>query len=266
MARVARSCISSGSDRILCRKIMSPRFKATIEARMTSSRLPGKVLALVEGKPVLELMIERLRYVREIDGIVIATTFNSTDDPVEALGKRLGVDVFRGSEEDVLGRLVQATRVHKVETLVQLTGDCPLIDPKVVSRVIQHYLSAGVDYVSNALTRSYPIGMDTQVYAASVLHDVVTRVDQPRFREHPSLYIYKHPQRYSLSNVQAPPSETRPELRLTLDTPEDLAVIRKVFAELYPNRTDFSVAEMIAYLEANPDIARINASVKHRYV
>jgi spore coat polysaccharide biosynthesis protein SpsF len=245
---------------------MPPRFTATIEARMTSSRLPGKVLALAEGKPMLELMIERLRFVPEISEIVIATTGNATDDPVEAIGKRLGVGVFRGSEEDVLERLVQATRAYKVDTLVQLTGDCPLIDPKIISKVIQHYRTAGVDYVSNVLTRSYPIGMDTQVYAASVLHDVLGRADQPKCREHPSLYIYKHPDIYSLSNVPAPSSETRPELRLTLDTPEDLAVIRQVFAALRPDSVNFSVAKILAYLDANPDVARINAAIKHRYV
>lgn len=233
---------------------------------MTSTRLPGKVLALAAGKPMLELMIERLRYVREIDEIVIATTVNAADDPIEALGKRLGVGVFRGSEENVLERLVQATHAYKVDTLVQLTGDCPLIDPQIVSKVIQCYLTAGVDYVSNVLTRSYPIGMDTQVYAASVLHDVLGRVDQPRYREHPSLYIYKHPERYSLGNVPGPLSETRPELRLTLDTPEDLAVIQKVFDVLRPERVDFSLAEMLAYLDTHPDVARINAAVQHRYV
>lgn len=245
---------------------MPTRFTATIEARMTSTRLPGKVLALADGKPMLELMIERLRYVPEIDQIIIATTVNETDDPVEALGKRLSVGVFRGSEEDVLERLVQATRAYKIDTLVQLTGDCPLIDPKIISRVIQHYRVADVDYVSNVVTRSYPIGMDTQVYAAAILHDVFGRADQPKHHEHPSLYIYKHPETYSLSNVLAPSSETRPELRLTLDTAEDLAVIRNVFTALRPDHADFSLAKILSYLDANPDVARINAAVQHRYV
>lgn len=245
---------------------MPRRLTATIEARMTSTRLPGKVLAVAEGKPMLELMIGRLRYVPEIDGIVVATTVNATDDPIEDLAKRLGVGVFRGSEEDVLERLVQATRAYDVDTLVQLTGDCPLIDPVIVSKVIRHYMAAGVDYVSNVLTRSYPIGMDTQVYAASVLHDVFGRADQPRYREHPSLYIYKHPDRYSLGNVPAPPAETRPELRLTLDTPEDLQVIQNVFGALHRHREDFPLSDILAYLDAHPDIARINAAIQHRYV
>lgn len=242
------------------------RTIATIEARMTSTRLPEKVLAPSEGKPMLELMIERLRFVPELDGIVIATTVNATDDRIESLAHRLGVGVFRGSEDDVLMRLVETTRAHKIETLVQLTGDCPLIDPKIVSLVIQEYRRAGVDYVSNVLTRSYPIGMDTQVYAAAILADVARRADEPRYHEHPSLYIYKHPQNYSLANVTAPPTETRPKLRLTLDTPEDLNVIRAVFAALRPTRSDFPLSDMLAFLDRHPEIAAVNAAVKHRYV
>jgi spore coat polysaccharide biosynthesis protein SpsF len=161
---------------------------------------------------------------------------------------------------------VETTRAFKVDTLVQLTGDCPLIDPEIISKVIRHYQAANVDYVSNVITRSYPIGMDTQVYGASVLHDVLGRADQPRYHEHPSLYIYKHPETYSLSNVLAPTAETRPELRLTLDTAEDLAVIRNIFAALRSTRPDFSLERMLAYLDANPDVARINAAVQHRYV
>ena len=242
------------------------RLIATIEARMTSSRLPGKVLALAGGKPMLELMIERLRFVRELDQIVIATTINSADDAVEDLARRLKVGVWRGSEEDVLARLVEAARAHKADVLVQLTGDCPLIDPKIVSRVITEYDKAGVDYVSNVLTRSYPIGMDTQVYAAAVLEDVARRADKAQYHEHPSLYIYRHPEIYSLANVAALPEETRPKARLTLDTPEDLQLIRAIFAALRPLGPDFPLRTMLDFLDAHPAIARINAEVKHRYV
>ena len=233
---------------------------------MTSSRLPGKVLAEAEGKPMLELMVERLRFVPEIDGIVIATTSNKTDDPVEALANRLGIGVWRGSEEDVLIRVLEAATAHRADVIVELTGDCPLIDPAIVSRVIGCYRQKGVDYVSNILVRSYPIGMDTQVFATKVLEDVARRTDDPIDHEHVSLYIYRHPELYSLANVSAPATETRPGLRLTLDTAEDLTVIRAVFAALRPKRIDFPVVDMVAFLDVHPEIAAINASVKHRYV
>ena len=227
---------------------------------MTSTRLPGKVLALAEGKPMLELMIERLRFVPEIDDIVIATTVNGADDPVAELAERIGVDVYRGSEHDVLERVLNAATEHRADVIVELTGDCPLIDPAVVSTIIRRYREAGVQYVSNVLQRSYPDGMDTQVFSTSVLADVDRRTADPPDREHVSLYIYNHPELYSLANVAAPPAETRPGMRLTLDTANDLALIRAVFAALRPTRRDFSLAEIISFLDENPAIAELNAA------
>lgn len=243
-----------------------PRTIATIEARMTSSRLPGKVLAEAEGKPMLELMTERLRFVPELDHIVIATTTNTADDPVAALADRLGVGVWRGGEADVMQRVLDAAKAHRADVIVELTGDCPLVDPAIVSSVIAAYRAAAVDYVSNVLERSYPLGMDTQVFATRVLEDAASRTDDPVDHEHVSLYIYRHPERYSLLNVRAPEREERPELRLTLDTPEDLAVIRAIFASLRPRRRDFPLAAMIEFLDKNARIAALNSTVVHRHV
>ena len=239
---------------------------ATIEARMTSTRLPGKVLASAEGLPMLALMVERLRHVAALDAIVIATTVNAADNAVAALARELGVGCWRGSEDDVMARVLDAATDAQADTIVELTGDCPLIDPRIVADVIAAYRSAKVDYAANILTRSYPIGMDTQVFARSVLADAAARTSDPADREHVSLYIYRHPERYRLLDLPAPPELTRPELRLTLDTPEDLEVIRAVFAALRPHRTDFSLAEMLAFLDAHPEIAARNAAVVHRRV
>ncbi len=218
------------------------------------------------GKPMLELMIERLRFVPELDGIVVATTVNRTDDPVEDLARRLGVGVWRGSEEDVLQRVLDAARAHQVDVIVETTGDCPLIDPAIVSKVIQAYRIRGVEYVSNTLTRSYPDGMDTQVFATAILADVARRTSDSVDHEHVSLYIYRHPEIYSLANVHAPPRETKPDLRLTLDTAEDLAVIRAIFAALRPHGPQFTLADMLDFLEGNPAIAAINSEVVGRVV
>jgi spore coat polysaccharide biosynthesis protein SpsF len=239
---------------------------ATIEARMTSTRLPGKVLAPCEGKPMLELMVERLRHVPQLDGIVVATTTNATDDPVEALCRRLGIGWWRGSEDDVLQRVLDAARAHKADVIIELTGDCPLIDPAIVSRVIEAYRAAPVDYCSNVLTRSWPIGMDTQIFATDVLADVARRTDDVNDHEHVSLFIYRHPEIYSLRGIEAPAAEHRPELRLTLDTPEDLQVIRAIFAALRSEDPAFPLGRMLAWLEANPAVAAINAKVRHRHV
>lgn len=242
------------------------RTVATIEARMTSSRLPGKVLADAEGKPMLELMIERLRFVPELDEIVIATTVNKTDDTVEELARRLGVGIWRGSEDDVLGRVLEAAKAYRADLIVELTGDCPLIDPVIVSRTINDYRKANVDYVSNGLQEAYPMGMSVQVFRTSVLADVASRTNDPADREHVTLYIYRHPEIYTLANSDAPASESRPEMRLTLDTPEDLAVIRAVFAALRPARRDFPLADVISFLDSNPAVASLNAAIVQRHV
>jgi spore coat polysaccharide biosynthesis protein SpsF len=239
---------------------------ATIEARMSSTRLPGKVLLEAAGKPMLERMIERVRRVPSLDGIVVATTINPGDDPVAELARRLGVGVFRGSEDDVMSRVLGAAQAHGVDVIVELTGDCPVIDPGLIERVIEAYRTSGADYCSNVLTRSYPIGMDTQVFATRILADALGRTDDPVDREHVSLFIYRHPELYRLHNVSADPRHQRPELRLTLDTPEDLRMLRAVFEALLPEHPEFGLDDILELLNRRQDLQAINSRVAHRWV
>lgn len=239
---------------------------ATIEARMTSSRLPGKVLLPARGKPMLARMVERLKMVPSLDGIVVATTVNATDDPIEALANELGIGCWRGSEDDVLKRVLDAARAFEADVIVELTGDCPLIDPAIVEQCVQAYTAAGVDYLSNILERTYPIGMDTQVFATRILDDVARRTDDPTDHEHVSLYIYRHPELYSLKNIAAPEGLHDPELRLTLDTSQDYELIDAVFAALLPKGPGFTLADILALLKAHPDLRKINDHVAHRWV
>ena len=243
-----------------------PRVVATIEARMGSTRLPGKVLMEAFDKPMLELMVERLRRVPSLDGIVIATTVNAPDDPIVALARRIGVDWHRGSEMDVTARLLGAADEHAIDVIVETTGDCPLIDPAAVEDCIRAYLESGVDYVSNVLERAYPIGMDTQVFATEVLKDVDKRTHDPFDREHGAVFIYRNLDLYTVKNVPAPPELTDPELRLTLDTPEDYELITRVFDELYPGNPAFDLADILALLRRRPELRALNDHVPHRYV
>ncbi|BAE52610.1 cytidylyltransferase domain-containing protein [Paramagnetospirillum magneticum] len=239
---------------------------ATIEARMTSSRLPGKVLLPAQGRPMLARMVERLKMVPSLDGIVVATTVNATDDPIEALAAELGIGCWRGSEDDVLKRVLDAAHAFEADVIVELTGDCPLIDPAIVETCVQAYRAAGVDYLSNVQERSFPIGMDTQVFATAILDDVARRTDDPTDHEHVSLYIYRHPELYSLKNVAAPPELRDPELRLTLDTPQDYQLIDQVFAALLPQGPGFALGDILALLQARPELRKINDHVAHRWV
>ncbi|ARJ67027.1 spore coat biosynthesis protein F [Magnetospirillum sp. ME-1] len=240
---------------------------ATIEARMTSSRLPGKVLLPAQGAPMLARMVERLKMVPSLDGIVVATTVNATDDPIEALAKELGIGCWRGSEDDVLMRVLDAAQAFAADVIVELTGDCPLIDPVIVEQCVQAYKAAGVDYLSNILERTYPIGMDTQVFATRILADVAKRTTDPSDHEHVSLYIYRHPELYSLKNVPAPPEHFDPELRLTLDTKQDYELIDTVFSALLPAKgPGFTLGNVLTLLKTHPYLRKINDHVAHRWV
>jgi spore coat polysaccharide biosynthesis protein SpsF len=237
------------------------RTVCTIEARMTSSRLPGKVLLDAAGQPLLAHMIERLRRARTLDAIVIATTEEAASDPIVALAEDLSVGCFRGSEEDVLGRVLGAARAHGAELIVETTGDCPLIDPGVVDLIVGRFRDGGVDYCSNTLERTYPRGMDVQAFPFAVLEEVDRLTDDPADREHVSLYIYEHPERYRLVGIEARGRRRRPDLRLTLDTAVDLAVIRAVYEALWRENPAFTIEDVIDYLDAYPELAELNRSV-----
>lgn len=231
---------------------------------MGSTRLPGKVILPAAGKPLLEHLVARLRRVPRIDEIVMATTLKSQDDPIVRLSKKIGIEFFRGSEDDVLGRVLGAARSSHADVIVEITSDCPLIDPKVVELCVERYCTLEADFVANFLEPSYPIGMASQVFATSILDEVARTTHNPVDHEHPSIYIYRHPGKYRLMNVSAPPEHTRPKLRLTLDTIEDYQVIRTIFEALYPQKENFDLTDTINFLDAHPEIASINADVKQK--
>ena len=210
------------------------------QARMTSTRLPGKVMKEVLGKPLLEYQIERLKRANEADQLVIATTTNDTDQPIVELCKRLGVAYYSGSEEDVLSRYYEAATEFGADVVVRVTSDCPLIDPAVVDKVIKHYKDNWdkYDYVSNTLTRTYPRGLDTEVFSYKVLQEAFFNAKEQSEREHVTPYICWHPERYRLGNVFH--HENQSQHRWTVDTPEDFELIKLILQELYPVSNKFT--------------------------
>ncbi len=237
---------------------------AIIEARMKSSRLPGKNLRKILGHPMLELLVERLKLCDMLDGIVVATTIDSSDDEIEELCARLGVGCYRGSMEDVLDRVLNAARAAKADLIVEITGDCPLSDPGIVDHVIRVFLENNYDYVSNVLQLTYPLGIAVQVFPTRVLAEVASLTRDPADREHVSLYIYEHPERYVLHNVESGLPEKYRDYRLTVDTAEDFALITAIFEALYPANPAFGLSDALAYLDANPSLRELNRNVKQR--
>lgn len=242
------------------------RIVATIEARMRSSRLPGKVLRPIMGRPMLELMIERLRLVPQLDAIVVATTTDPSCEPIEELAHSLGVGCYRGSEDDVLDRVLQAARQAQAYLIVETTGDCPLIDPAMVSRVIDAFLAHEVDYCSNTLERTYPRGMEVQVFPLNVLEEVARLTDDPVDHEHVSIYIYEHPERFRLLNVTSDLPPDAASLRLTVDTREDFELVRRVYEALYSANPKFTLADILDLFRRKPELPKINQSIVQKAV
>ncbi len=208
---------------------------AIIQARMTSTRLPGKVLVDIAGKPAIAWMLDRLRAAREIDRIVVATTVNATDDPVAGFCRNAGVDVFRGDEADVLGRYCAAAEAFDAASVVRLTADCPMIDPAIVDRVIARFLEGDLDYCSNYIERTYPIGLDTEVFSRAVLERCGREARSAYAREHvtPLMRDADPEQRgLDLKRGHVRHEADFSHIRWTLDTPEDLEMLRGYFAVL----------------------------------
>lgn len=239
------------------------RTAAIIQARMSSSRLPGKVLLDLAGKPMLAQVIERASRGQTVDQVVIATTTASADDPIEAMGRERGWPVFRGSEFDVLDRYYQAARWAGAERIVRITADCPVIDPDVIDQVVHAFDDSQADFACNRLPppwkRTWPIGLDTEVCAFTGLEQAWREARLPFEREHVMPYFYDVEGRFKVVVVDHDPDYGA--LRWTVDTPEDLQLLHEIFDHFGGSNT-FSWLDVLALVEKNPDLSRINASVK----
>jgi len=234
------------------------------QARMTSTRLPGKVLKEVMGKPLLEYQIERLKKVKQADDLVIATTINKSDQPIIELCKKLNINYYRGSEEDVLSRYYEAAKQYQADVIVRVTSDCPLIDPAVVDEVINNFRkSTGkYDYVSNTLERTYPRGMDTEVFSIEALKEAYDKAVLTPEREHVTLYIYSHPEKFRLFSVKYKKDES--SHRWTVDTEEDFILIKTILEELYPQKPDFTMEDCLELMVKRPELIKINQHVQQK--
>lgn len=237
---------------------------ATIEARMTSSRLPGKVLLPAAGKPMLHHLVNRLGAVPSLDGIVLATTSNTIDDILEDFACKEGIGCFRGSEDDVMGRVIGAGESAKADIIVEITGDCPIIDPQIVEQTIRMFKAHEADYVSNAHIRSYPDGMDTQVFRLETLCRSAQMTSDALDHEHVTLHIRNHPEIFLHVHLVAPSELSWPELGLTLDEPADYTLLKKIIEHFGAENPLFSCLDVIRLLRANPEWVAINQTVQRK--
>lgn len=229
---------------------------ALLQARCSSSRLPGKVLKPLLGKPMILRQIERLRRVRGIDELVVVTSEASSDDELAEVCRNAGITVFRGSLDDVLDRFYRAIESKTVDHVVRLTADCPLTDPATVDAVIDFYLEGGFDYASNTLSPTYPDGLDAEIFRAEVLRTIWREASLPSEREHVTSFIYKHPERFRLGNLTN--AHDLSSLRWTVDTPEDFRFVEAVYGKLYAGNPEFDFADVLSLLSHQPELQAIN--------
>lgn len=242
-----------------------PKVIASIEARMGSSRFPGKVLADVQGASALTRQLRRLRKCRLLDDIVLATTTDKKDDVLETWAQNEGIECHRGSAEDVLHRVVEAQQKMKSDIVVEITGDCTLQDPEIIDMAICTFIENECDVVTNTRKRTFPIGQDTQIFRLRDLKWVSENVMDQAVREHVSLYFYENPDMYRTLHFFAPDRWTAPDYRMTLDFREDLEFINQIYIRLEPDHgDDFGLEEIMALLRCEPELLDINRHCVHK--
>ncbi|MFC2025903.1 cytidylyltransferase domain-containing protein [Chloroflexota bacterium] len=259
---------------------------AIIQARFTSSRLPGKVLMDIGGQSMLVRVVERVKQAKTIDNVVVATTTDTTDNAVEALCVRHGYPCYRGSNHDVLDRYLQTAKIYNAEVVIRITADCPIIDPHVIDKTVDAFLGKNTgglelsksdividadhsppefpyDFAANRLPppwgRTYPIGLDTEVCAFQGLELAWKEADLPHQREHVMPFFYDQPDRFRILHITHDPDYG--SLRWTVDTGKDLELLRQIFAS-FPGRNNFTWLEVLELFEQHPEMAQINAEIK----
>jgi spore coat polysaccharide biosynthesis protein SpsF len=237
---------------------------AIIQARIGSTRLPGKVLADIRGYPMLWHVVARTRAAETLDEVLVATTTEAADDAIVAFCRERGVDCFRGSEEDVLDRYYQAAREHAAGAVVRITSDCPLIDPEIVDKTVRAFLAErpdyAPDYASNSLVRTYPRGLDAEVMTFRTLEVTWREARQPYQRTHVTPYIYEHPERFRILPVTG--DRDYSAYRWTVDTPEDLELVRAVYDRL--DGDGFLLSDVVRLMEREPELAEINSAIAQK--
>ncbi len=237
---------------------------AIVQARMGSTRLPGKVMKPLLGEPMLARLLERLARCVTVDDIVVATTNDGTEQPIVALADSSSVHVFRGSEDDVLGRYHGAAQHYAADVVVRITADCPLIAPEVVDECVEAFLASEVDYASNVFKRTYPRGLDTEVLSRAALETAHNEATIPSDREHVTPFVWRQPQRFRLLDVTD--VENHSDLRWTVDTPEDFELISRIYSALYPTNPAFSYRDVLRLLSEHPEWSDINRHVEQKKV
>jgi spore coat polysaccharide biosynthesis protein SpsF len=232
---------------------------AIVQARMGSTRLPNKTIADIVGKPMLAHVVERLKGSNLLEGIIIATTADDSGNTIVEIAKKLGVYVSKGSEHDVLDRYYQAFKKYPADVVVRVSSDCPLIDPIIIDKVVNRYFEGDYDYVTNTLVRTYPDGLDVEVFSFIALEKAWKEAALFSEREHVTPYIWKNAEKFRLANVEN--EVNLAHLRWTVDQKEDLKFVREVYKYLYKEGGIFHMNDVLELLSKYPHLKQINQGI-----
>lgn len=237
------------------------RSIGVLQARTTSSRLPGKVLLPVVGQPLILRQLERIQRAETIEDLVVATSMDQSDDELAQVIERAGYQVVRGPLDDVLARFLQVIDTCEPDAVVRFTADCPLIAPSVIDLVVRRFHACDADYVSNTMIPTYPDGLDVEVVTSAALREVANASADPHEREHVTLGVYRDPERFRIENVSDPSGLDHADLRWTVDVPDDLAFVRSVYEELLPVAPAFDYPDVLNLLQRKPELRRSTADI-----
>ncbi|MFA5336868.1 MAG: glycosyltransferase family protein [Candidatus Omnitrophota bacterium] len=243
--------------------MLKAKVAAIIQARLGSTRLPGKVLMEIENKPMLWHVVNRLRHCELLDEIIIATSVNENDDLIEKFCKDNHITCFRGSENDVLSRYYAAAKKNEVDIIVRITSDCPLIDSQIVDLAIRKHKEFSADYTSNIIKRTYPRGLDTEVFNFNILEKAYQAADKSYQREHVTVFIHEHPELFKFYNV-----ENNRDLscwRLTVDEEKDLELVREIYKRLNSKKI-FFMKDILRLLDNEPSLMEINKEIRQKNI
>ncbi len=243
---------------------MKKRVVAIVQARMGSTRLPGKVLKEVLGKPLLGYLIDRVNNSRKIDDLVIATSVRESDDVIAAYCASHHVKCYRGSEDDVLSRYIEAAILNNADYIVRICSDSPLIDPAMLDEMVDEFLLNVplYDYLSNTINQTYPLGMNAEIFSFGALQEAHLKGTLPCEREHVTPYIYGHPDRFKIGHKNLQTNLSK--LRLTVDVAEDFVLVKCIIERLYPSNPNFGLSDILALFKQDPELFKINFHIQQK--
>jgi len=244
---------------------MAEKVGIIIQARMASTRLPKKIMINLADKPVLWHVVERCKKTR-VDKVIIATSTNNENDKIEEFCIENGYDFFRGSEEDVLNRYFEAAKKFELDIVIRITSDCPLIDPETINNSLEEFKQKNIDYLGNLSKRSFPRGLDVEVFSFSALEKANALAKEKPYREHVTAFIYSHPELFNIGEIIVDGKLNRPDLRLCIDTHEDLTLLKSIYDVFYKSGKIVPIEGVIDFLDKNPELARINLNSEKEHL